>query len=375
MKLYSEAEIGSVASLLPKLPEPGQVQLIAVLSGYPKAVALAPVVAALKTAAMPVRLAALKALAGFDDVPTALLLARHAAAAKGDEQAAAREALGRMPGKDIDEAILFQMLASPDDALKSEFIRAVGARRISAGKGLLVAAARSGTPANAAQAARALRTVAEPADIPDLLDVLLATVDEAVQDEMRTTIGIVAQGTLDSGLRAGAVRRLLVPATGPAAAPALDLRKRALLFLTLGNIGDNVSLPDLREALAGENAEIKDAAVRALSVWPNAAAREDCLGIAQTTDNLSHKVLSLRGYVRMVGLDKYQSPRTAARSLKTALDLATRPEEKLLVLGALQEFPSPEALALAESLLTAEGVQAEAQAAIDTIKEKLEKQN
>ena len=218
-KLYSEAEIGSLASLLPKLPEPSQVQLIAVLAGYPKAAALAPVAAALKAESMPVRLAALKALASFGDVPTALLLARHAASAKGDEQAAAREALGRMPGKDIDEAILFQLLASPDDALKSEFIRAVGARRIPAGKGLLVAAARSGTPANSAQAARALRSVAEPADIPDLLDVLLATGDEAVQDEMRTTIGIVAQRTLDSGLRAGAVRRLLVPPTGSDVGP------------------------------------------------------------------------------------------------------------------------------------------------------------
>ncbi len=374
-KLYSEADIGSVASLLPKLPEPGQVQLIAVLAAYPKAVALAPVAGALKSEARTVRLAALKAIADFSDVPTALLLARHAAAAKGDEQAAAREALGKMPGKDVDEAILFHLLASPDDAVKSEFIRAVGERRIQAGKGLLVAAARSGTPANSAQAARALRTVAEPADIPDLLDVLLATGDEAVRDEMRTTIGIIAQKTLDSGLRAGAVRRLLVPATGSAAAPALDLRKRALLYLTLGNIGDNGALPDLREALAGENAEIKDAAVRALSVWPNAAAREDCLVIAQTTDNLSHKVLSLRGYVRMVGLDKYQSPRTAVRSLKTAFDLATRPEEKILILGAIQEFPSLDALALAQSLVATEGIQSEAQATVDAIKEKLEEKN
>jgi hypothetical protein len=75
----------------------------------------------------------------------------------------------------------------------------------------------------------------------------------------------------------------------------------------------------------------------------------------------------------MVGLQKYQSPQTAIQSLKTALDLATRPEEKKLVLGALEAFPSPEALALAESLLTAEGVQAEAQAAVDKIKETLEK--
>jgi hypothetical protein len=59
-------------------------------------------------------------------------------------------------------------------------------------------------------------------------------------------------------------------------------------------------------------------------------------------------------------------------SLKTALDLATRPDERKLVLGALPDFACPEALALAESLLTVEGVREEAQAAITKIKEVLQ---
>ena len=60
------------------------------------------------------------------------------------------------------------------------------------------------------------------------------------------------------------------------------------------------------------------------------------------------------------------------RTLKTALDLASRPDEKKLVLGALPDFACPEALALAESLLTVEGVREEAQAAVTKIKEVLQ---
>jgi uncharacterized protein len=374
-RLYSETEIGPLAALLPKLPEAGQIQLIAVLSDYPKAVALAPVAEALKSEAKPVRLAALKALAKFSEVSNVTLLAQLAAKSRGEEQAAARQSLASMPGKDIDEAILFQLLSSPKDELKSELIRATGERRILAGKGLLMEAARSGTPANAAQAARALRPIAEPADIPALLDILLETGDESAQDQMRTTIGAVAQQAPDPYSRANAVKRLLVPPAGNAAGPELNVRQLSLLYLALGNIGDNSTLPLLRAALDSETADIHDAAVRALSAWPSAAALEDCLGIAQGAQNLIHKVLALRGFVRMVTLDKYQSPQSALRSLKTALDLSTRPDEKKLVLGALPDFPSAEALALAESLLTAEGVQAEAQAAADKIKEKLEKQD
>ena len=372
-KLFSEAEISPVAALLPKLPESSQVQLISALGDYPKAVALAPVIGCLKSESRPVRLAALRAVAKLADTSNVAVLAQFAAAAKGEEQAAARAGLAVMPGQDIDQAILFQLLASPKDEVKNELIRAIGERRILAGKGLLVAASGSGTPANSAQAARALRAIAGPADIPVLLDVLLETGDESVQDEIRTTIGVAAQEIPNPEARAAAVKHLLVPETGSAKAPELDMRKRSLLYLALGNIGDNSSLALLRAALAGGAPEIQDAAVRALSSWPNAAAKEDCLGIAQGSQSLNHKVLALRGYVRMVTLEKYQSPQTAVRSLKTALDLAARPDEKRLVLGALQDFPSPEALALAESLLTTEGVQAEAQAAVNGIKEKLDK--
>ena len=61
-------------------------------------------------------------------------------------------------------------------------------------------------------------------------------------------------------------------------------------------------------------------------------------------------------------------------TLKEALTLARRHEEKKIILGTLPQFSCKDALKLAESLLQEEGVKAEARLAVDQIKEKLEKQ-
>jgi type 1 glutamine amidotransferase/HEAT repeat protein len=374
-KLFAAPEIRPIADLLPKLPEPSQIQLLAVLAGYPREHVQVTVLEAAKSDSPAVRLAALNALASVGDPSLVAFLALRAAEAKGAEQVAARSSLGRIPGKDVDEAVLFQLLAAPKDEVKRELIRAIAERRIFEGKGLLLAYARSGSAASIAESARALRAIASPVDIPDLLGILLETGDETAQTEIRATIGALAQRIQNPMNRAAAVRRLLVPPVDSQVEKVVDIRRRALLLRTLGNIGDDSSLVLLREARQDQNSEIQDAAVRAYAEWPNATPGEECLAIARDSQNLTHRVLALRGYVRMIGLQKYQSPQTAVRLLQTALHLSTRPDEKKLVLGALQDFPCPEALALAESLLTTEGVQAEAQAAVDKIKESLGKKD
>jgi HEAT repeat protein len=196
--------------------------------------------------------------------------------------------------------------------------------------------------------------------------------DEQAQEAMENTIGALAQKTSDPYSRAEDVKALLAPAPDSKSVPVTDIPKRCLLYRTLGKIGDDSSLPLLRAALKGQDAQIQDAAVRALAGWPTSTPREDVLEIAQQSKDLTHQVLALRGLIRMVGLEKYQSPEAAVGSLKTALALSSRPDEKKLVLGALPDFACPEALVLAESLLTVEGVREEAKAALDKIKEILD---
>ncbi len=110
-----------------------------------------------------------------------------------------------------------------------------------------------------------------------------------------------------------------------------------------------------------------ESAVRALTEWPDFTPRDDLLSIAQTAEDLSLRVLSLRSYIQMVGDERYRSPNGVVQSLKKGLDVAERPEEKVQILALLPQFPCAQALKLAESLLSDESVKAEASLAIKKI--------
>ncbi|HUU36974.1 MAG TPA: HEAT repeat domain-containing protein [Candidatus Desulfaltia sp.] len=372
--VFKESEIAPISDLLVKIPEAGQVQFLAVLVNYPKEAVQAAVLSAAKSPSPAVRIAALKALAKVGDAATVRFLVERAAGSRGEEQLAARAGLGTLPGKDIDKTVLFGLAGFPGESAKNELIRAVGERRITAGKNHLMTLAGSGSLQNSLEAVKALKAVASPTDIPALLDILLEMSDETAQEEMENTIAALARKVSDPYSRALAVEGLLAPLPNSKVLPVTDVKKRCLLYRTLGKIGDDSSLTLLRTALQEENAAIQDAVIRALADWPSATPREDVLAIAQRSKDLTHQVLALRGYVRMIGLEKYQSPAAAVQSLMIALNLAPRPEEIKLVLGTLPDFACPDALALAESLLSVERVQAEAEAAVTRIREFLEMQ-
>jgi hypothetical protein len=127
----------------------------------------------------------------------------------------------------------------------------------------------------------------------------------------------------------------------------------------------------MRRALADWDKDVVDAAVRGLADWPTPSARDDALGIAASSANLTHKVLAVRAFVRMVGLEPYRQPEAAAADLEKAMALASRPEEKKLVLGLLPRFPCEKGLRIAESLQNDPAVKDEAKAAADRIRASL----
>jgi hypothetical protein len=150
-----------------------------------------------------------------------------------------------------------------------------------------------------------------------------------------------------------------------------DAKKRTDLLRVLGKIGDDSALSLVRAAQADRDPAVIDAAVRALADWPTIAARDDVLNVARTSLVLNHRVLAMRAYVRMIGLEPYRSPEGAAADLLKALALAPRLEEKKLVLGLLARFPCVTALKTAESLLSDPAVAAEAKLAADRIRQAL----
>jgi HEAT repeat protein len=360
---FDASSISRICSLLPTLGEKDAEQVLAVLAGYPGENVLSAVMESARSPEISVRIAALRALERIGDESSASFLAQTAARTTGGEREASRTALWGLKGKNTDEVITALLESSPDEDIQAELIQAIGERRIFAGKSLIMSFADSPALKVRTQVVRSMRTLGTPSDVSGMLDLLFRSEDEIERADIERTIVGLAQKISKPDERGRTVKARLDQEK--------DQKKRIALISVLGKIGDDSTLAALREALHDPDPEIVDAAVRALAGWPTASAADDAFGIARSSSNARHQILALRGYIRMVGLEKYRAPESAVRDLAQALTLATRPEEKRLVLSELPTFSSPEALRLAESLLGDPSVQAEARAAIEKIKDKI----
>jgi HEAT repeat protein len=362
---FGASEIGQVLPLTAKLPESAQVQFTAVLAGYPADDVLPAVLNAAGSPLATVRMEALRSIGKIGDSSVVGMLAGRAAKAVGDEQALARVTLARLKGTDVETAILDLLKRTSDDKVKAELIQAVSERRIVAGKPVLMEIIKTGAPALRLRAIGALREVSTPADMRDLLGLLFTINDETAREAMQDAAARVTL-TIPRPLARGEAAENLLTAEN-------DPKRKADLLRVLGKIGDDTALPLIRKALADPDKDVVDAAVRGLADWPAASARDDVYGIAASSPNLTHKVLALRAFVRMIGLEPYRQPEGAVADLEKALALASRPEEKKLVLGLLPDFPCDKGLLIAESLRTVPAVAAEAKAAADRIRGSLGK--
>lgn len=361
--IFSKQHIPYLCPLLKELPAVRQVQLLAVFSKYKIPETRRSAVTSLKSTDSAVRIAALEALAEIGSAKTVGLLAEHAARSTGIEQTAARKSFWTLQGQDIDQAILTGLIKTADPKIRTEYLRSISERCILPGISLLMDQIRTDDSRNRLQAIRACRKIAHPSALPELLKHLLSIRSEAEANELGITIALVSSKITIPEKRGDAVTAVLEEVEDP--------KIRARLIRILGKIGDNSKLALLRLSLHNENKDIKDAAVRALTDWPDLSPKYDLLHIAKNTGDSTHKILALRAYIRMIEMEKYQSPEGAVQSLKTSLGLASRPEEKKLVLGVLPVFACKEALILAESLLEDEAVQDEARAAIDQIQKNM----
>jgi hypothetical protein len=130
----------------------------------------------------------------------------------------------------------------------------------------------------------------------------------------------------------------------------------------------------LSSSAGSSNAEVKDAAIRALSNWPDFSATTALLVI--TSDpNVSrvHNVLAVQAIARLV---KSSDKEPAALRVKTAIagmHAATRDEEKKLMLSALASIPDRSAGEAIKPFLSLPKYQQEAGLAAMTLAETLRK--
>jgi HEAT repeat protein len=307
-----------------------------------------------------VRAAALRTLASAGDASTVPFLAETAASAqKGPVQDAARHALGGLQGREVDDAIVGALTQPSSDAVAAELLRAVADRRIFRAKPAVSASLAAPSTPVRIEAMKTLRAIGTPSDASPVLDVVATSGDDVERLEAEKTVTALLQKTGSPSGRSALIRARLVKEKDPAV--------RAKLIPLLPSTADGAALPVLRTALTNPDADVVDAAARAIAAWPTATARDDMLDLLKNAKDETHRLLAFAGLVRLTGLDVNRLPGAAVADLKMLSDLAWRPEEQKLVLGALATFPCQDALEMARAFLHNEALKAEAQAAIDKI--------
>jgi HEAT repeat protein len=143
------------------------------------------------------------------------------------------------------------------------------------------------------------------------------------------------------------------------------------LLRVLRTAGGPKALETVQAIASGNDAAAKDAALRVLCDWPTADALPAVAEILKSPPSRTLKVLALRGFVRLVPQQEASDAQKLA-ALTEAMGLADRDEEKRLVLSALGNLATAEALAAVAAHLDNAALREEACLAAVAIAERLD---
>ena len=307
--------------------------------------------AAAEDADASVRTAAYRGLGGLADPRAMAVLLAALTKAAGKELAAARAAVSRIHGPAATQALIDAMANAAPKARVEVIALLADRRAISAVPQLLKAAEDKDATVRKA-ALKALGLVADDKALPALVRLLVQAKDRAAAEKAVRAV----------------CRRLADPARcAPPLLAALDgasVAARCSLLGLLGRVQGETALAALRRARKDPEPKAADAAIRGLAAWNTPEALDDLLDVARTSADQTHRVIALRGYVRLAGLAK---GRTAAQRVKLyddAMAVAARPVDKKAVLAGIAALPNRAALRMAERCLGDEALKNEAAAAV-----------
>ena len=343
----------SIAAEISKLPEMVQVQLLSALGERGDESAGAFIVEATRSENKDVRVAALKAMGSFGTAANVVLLSHMAAGTKGAERAAARESLYRLRGDEVDRAIMGGINKSKG-AVKAELVRSLSHRNLKADTRILLETVRDTDRNVRLESIRALRELGAPQMIVPLVRLLREKRHIVEVKEIEKAMVGVCRKSPDKNTKI--LSHMLNNIE--------EKQVRISLLRVVGELGDSNSLEAVRRALKDEDADIQMAAIRTLSNWPDVAPAGDLLEVVKSSEQEIQRVVALRGYIRLLGLE---SERTAADTVKLyreAMGLATNVSEKKMVLSGLANVEGVESLDMAVSYVGDKELSQEAEAAV-----------
>ena len=305
-----------------------------------------------------VRLAAITALQQLGNKHDIWEFVRMAADATDAEQQAARRGLARLRGDDIDAAILEAVKPESYPRMQAELIRALAARYCYSAIPELLELHEGWGSVQRKAVYEALGRIADTSYLSRILDLLGRETDEEVREAGEDAVVAICHKIDEPEQQSAPVLAQLPEARGPV---------RASLIRVLGRLQTADALAAVRAAVDDDDEEVADAAVRALAKWEDARVLDDLLTLARSADSQIHRVLALRGYVRLLRLPSERPPEDTLTLLTEALSLAEADAERKLVFGALGDVIHIDALNMVRAHLTDEAVRDEAAVAAASI--------
>ncbi|MCX5683595.1 MAG: HEAT repeat domain-containing protein [Planctomycetota bacterium] len=325
--------------------------------GDPKA--LPAVLKVAKTGATHVRIAAMEAIDRFGNVSCVPLLLEAAIEADADLSQRAKGTLTKLGGQDVD-ADLLARLPQATGKTREVIIELVGQRRIVAALPVVVKCLEDADAGVRTAVVAALGAIGTDQQVPNLAKAL---------------------GKADAKEQAGIEKSLLTISSrvgAPCVQPLMPLMQggdaalRTIALHALACAGGPQALAAVKAAVADKDEAIQDEAVRTLSTWPSmwpedAGVVEPLLALAKSSKKVTHQVLALRGYLLYVEGSKKLSDADKMTKINAIMPLVKRPEEKRLVISALDAVPTAASLEMLVGLASDAEVANEACAAIVSV--------
>jgi len=345
---------------LSQLPADNQILVVWTLGKRADPVALLSLYTLAKKGEKTVRLEAIRVLPQIGHVSAVLVLVELLADADGQISKTAQEALGALPGREADAAVMV-MFNSSRTSRRLAAVELMGRRRMTATVGELLKAAGGADPEVRPAAIKAVGELGGPAELPALLDLLMDLKASEDLNAARQALSDICTKADDPESCTERLAGTLAKA-GPS--------QKIVLLRVLGGIGGPNALEAVRKAVDDRRAEVHVAAMRALGTWKTADAAPILLALAKAADNPNDKTLCLRGYLGFAARGDVP-PGQRLSMCRQAAGMIERDDEKRLLLGALGSINSPGALALIMPYLDDPATRAEACTATVAIAENL----
>lgn len=335
-----------IAAEFPELQPHVQVLLINALATRRDGAGVAIVESACESSDALVRQTALGALGKIGHASCVPLLIEHAAS--GAERDIALSSLTNLVGENVNAALI-RKLREGNSAEKVAICRALLGRNATESAPDLVEAARAADSSVRAEALKALHSLAGPRQMPALVDLIFA-IEPTEVDQVGKALTALARR---HSMTLECTQTILFKQDR-----AANTDQQVALLQTLGSLGHELALPKLREALRDEDGQIRYAAIKALSAWPDAAPADDLLEVAKSASSQTHRVLALRGFIDLIDAAELPADRKLAH-YQQAMRLADQasPErsrgdaERKKVLSVLAGLDTLEAFRMAVSYL------------------------